>query len=83
MLKNIEKSTPNVESVKIPPDEEILRTLKFEVWNEVEILKMLPKNPYIVNAIGFHENMESPHIYILMEMCGRSLHQELQINNYL
>lgn len=44
---------------------------------------MLPKNPYIVNAIGFHEYKEDPHIYILMEVCDRSLHEELQINNGL
>lgn len=57
--------------------------LKFEVWNEVEILKMLPTSPYIVNAIGFHEYKEDAHIYILMEVCERSLHEEIQINNGL
>lgn len=57
--------------------------LKIEIWHEIEIMKMLPKNPYIVNAIGFHEYNAADHSYILMELCEGTLHQMIRANSGL
>lgn len=56
---------------------------KFELWNELDIMKMLPKNRYIVNYIGQLEYKEDPHLYILMELCESSLEDEIKINDGL
>lgn len=57
--------------------------LKFEIWNEIEILKTLPKHPYIVNALGFQEYTFDERMYIIMEVCDRSLQDELDMNDGL
>lgn len=57
--------------------------MKFEIWNEIEILKKLPKHPFIVNALGFHEVKFDDHVYIIMELCDRSLENEIDQNDGL
>lgn len=57
--------------------------LKFEIWNEIEILKKLPKFPYIVNALGFQEIKFDYHVYIFMELCDHSLKYEIDQNDGL
>lgn len=44
---------------------------------------MLPKNKYIVNAIGFHSYKDEPYTFIIMELCEQTLHQQIQISSGL
>lgn len=61
----------------------VKRVKAFEVLNEIKILKMLPKNPFVVNFIGTHEYKDDPNVYIIMEACEKSLHDEIQLSNGL
>lgn len=57
--------------------------LQFEIWNEIKILKKLPQFKYIVNALGFYEMKSDNRVYIIMELCDRSLKCELDQNDGL
>lgn len=44
---------------------------------------MLPKHPHIVNALGFQQYKSDDHKYIILELCDRSLHDEIKMNEGL
>lgn len=49
------------------------------MWNELEILKNMPINTNVIRAFGFE--YEASHVFVAMELCERSLADEIFIQD--